>query len=151
MERPKWLLVLVSEDDHNEHFLSVLDLCIIIMLSATMSNKMIMMIDITLTDHADTIAEAVLELLKIKDILLFPFVGETFGSSVVPGQSVDSGLNQDQSVFGILIFLALLHVLPDVHCLLNQTVNILRDLWGTTYINAIVTVLLQQSDYFLSC
>jgi hypothetical protein len=41
-------------------------------------------------DQAETRAEAVFELLYYNEKLLFPFVRESLGSSVVSGQSMNS-------------------------------------------------------------
>ena len=47
-------------------------------------------------DQADTIAEAVLALLSILMYkILFPFVRQLLGSSIVSGQSVDTRFNQN--------------------------------------------------------
>ena len=101
-------------------------------------------------NQAETMAEAVFELLnKIKSIL-FPFVWKSLGSSVISTQSMDSWFNQNQSVFSVLIFSAFLHVSSDIDGFLNQTVNIFWDLWGTSWIKNEITVLLQQSDDFLT-
>lgn len=64
--------------------------------------------------------------------IVFPFVGETGGSLEVTGQSVDSGLNQNQSVFGILVLAALLQMSANVDCLLDQTVDILGNFGSTS-------------------
>jgi len=49
-------------------------------------------------DQAETRAEAVFELLEITKNVLFPLVGESLGLSVVSGQSMNSGFDQDESV-----------------------------------------------------
>ena len=38
----------------------------------------------------------------------------------------------------------------DVHCLLDQTVNVLRNLGGASFVIMISTILLQQSDDLLT-
>lgn len=90
---------------------------------------------ISYRNHAETKAEAVLALLKLNKKLLFPFIGESLCSSVISSYSVDSGLNQNESVFSILVFsAAFLHMSSDIYCLLNQTVHIFRNLRSATYI-----------------
>jgi hypothetical protein len=75
-----------------------------------------------------------LELLSDKiNWLLFPLVGESLGLSVVSGESVDSGFDENESVLSVLVFSALLHVSSNVNCLLNQAVDIFRDLGGAAY------------------
>ena len=64
--------------------------------------------------------------------VLFPLVGQSEGSAVVAGQSVDSGFDQNQSVFGVFVLSALLQVSADVECFLNETVNVLGDLGSTS-------------------
>lgn len=68
----------------------------------------------------------------VKKQLLFPLVGKALSAPVVAGQTMDSGLDQDESVLGILVLSALLQVPSDVHCLLDQAVDILRNLRGAT-------------------
>lgn len=64
--------------------------------------------------------------------IVFPFVGETGGSLEVTGQSVNSGLNQNQSVFGVFVLAALLQMSANVDCLLDQTVDILGNFGSTS-------------------
>ena len=54
------------------------------------------------------------------------------GFSVVSGQSVDSGLNEDQSELGILVFSIFFQMFSDGNGLLYQVIKILRDLRGTS-------------------
>jgi len=45
---------------------------------------------------------------------------------------VDSAFNQDQSEFTIPVVPVLLQMLPNIHCLFDQMVQIFWDLWGKT-------------------
>ena len=49
---------------------------------------------------------------------------ELLGSFVVSRDSVDSGLDENQPVLGVFVFLALLEMLADAGGLANQTVGI---------------------------
>ncbi len=60
--------------------------------------------------------------------LLFPVGWELLGASVVPGESVDSGLDQNEPVFRVDVLPELLEVFSDVQSLFNQAVEILWDL-----------------------
>ena len=55
-------------------------------------------------------------------------------SSVISGESVDPWFNQNQSVFSIFVFSTFLQMSSNVDSLFNQTVNVLWDLWGATWI-----------------
>ena len=59
--------------------------------------------------------------------VLFPVGWELFLSSVVSGESVDSGLNHNESVFGVSVFSELFKVLSDVQSLFDQAVEIFGD------------------------
>ena len=48
----------------------------------------------------------------------------------LPGQSVDSALNQNKSELGILVLPVSLQMLSDGHCLLDQIVAVLGQSWG---------------------
>ena len=48
----------------------------------------------------------------------------------LPGQSVDSALNQNKSELGILVLPVSLQMLSDGHCLLDQIVAVLWQSWG---------------------
>ena len=45
---------------------------------------------------------------------------------------MDPGLDQDESVLGILVLSAFLQMPADVDCLLDQAVDVLRDLRGAS-------------------
>ena len=61
---------------------------------------------------------------------VLPVRGELPGGSVVPGQSVDSALDEDESVLGISVSSVGLQVLSDGHGLLDEHVQVLGDLGG---------------------
>ena len=63
---------------------------------------------------------------------VFPLVGETAGALVVPGESVDSGLDVDESVLGVFVLSELLQVLADADGLLDHAVDIFGELGGTS-------------------
>ena len=67
--------------------------------------------------------------------VLFPVGWELSGTSVVSGESVDSGLNENESVFGVDVLSELLKVLSDAQSLLDHAVEVLRDLGGAAYSN----------------
>ena len=48
--------------------------------------------------------------------------------SVVSGKSVDSALHKNQPELSILVLSVSLQVLSDIHCLLDQMVQVLRNL-----------------------
>ena len=52
------------------------------------------------------------------------------GSSVISSKSVDSGLNQNKSVLGVLVLAVSLQMLSDLDGLLDKHVKILWDFWG---------------------
>jgi len=56
--------------------------------------------------------------------------GDLLGGLVVPGESVDSGLDENESELGVLVLPALLEMLSDVDGLLDEEVEVLWDLWG---------------------
>ena len=60
------------------------------------------------TNQAETMVEAFLAVLSLINIVLFPFVGESFCSSVISSQSVNFGFDKNQSVFSICILFAFL-------------------------------------------
>jgi hypothetical protein len=55
-------------------------------------------------------------------------VGKARGSSVVAGESVDSGFDQDESVLGILVLAALFEMASDVDSLLDHAVDVFGNL-----------------------
>jgi hypothetical protein len=60
--------------------------------------------------------------------VVLPLVGQTLGAAVVAGQSVDTRLDQNQPVLGILVLAALLQMASDVDGLLDQAVDVLGNL-----------------------
>lgn len=66
--------------------------------------------------------------------LLSPFGWKSLSLSVVSGQSMDSWLDQNQSVLGILILSALFQMLSDIDGFSNHAVDIFGDLGGTSWI-----------------
>lgn len=62
--------------------------------------------------------------------LLFPLVGETLGAAEVAGESVDSRFDEDESVLGVFVLAALFQVAADVHCLLDQAVDVFGNFGG---------------------
>lgn len=64
--------------------------------------------------------------------LVLPVGWQHGDGSVVSGQSVDSGLNQNQSELGVLVLSVSLQVLSDRDSLLDQEVQVLWDLWSQT-------------------
>lgn len=64
--------------------------------------------------------------------LVLPVWWQHGDGSVVSGQSVDSGLDQNQSELGVLVLSVSLQVLSDRDSLLDQEVQVLWDLWGQT-------------------
>lgn len=65
---------------------------------------------------------------KSKGYLLLPDGRELLGPLIVAGKAVDPALYQDQPELGILVFSIPLEVLPDCHRLLDQVVQIFRNL-----------------------
>ncbi len=63
----------------------------------------------------------------INKSVLLPLVGESLGSPVVAGQSVDSRLDQNQPVLGVLVLSALLQMSADVDGLLDEAVDVFGD------------------------
>ena len=62
--------------------------------------------------------------------LVFPVGRKDRLGLVVSGQLVDTALDQDESVLGVLVLSVLLQVFPDGHGLLDQVVQVLWDLAG---------------------
>jgi len=62
--------------------------------------------------------------------LVLPGGGQDTSQLVVPGQTVDPALNQNQPELGISILPVPLKMLPDGDCLLDQMVAILGQLWS---------------------
>ena len=75
--------------------------------------------------------------------LVLPGRRELLGGSVVASKSVDSALDEDEAEFAVLILSVSLQVLPNVHGLLDQVVEVLGDLRSET-------VLLQDSEDLVS-
>ena len=75
--------------------------------------------------------------------LVLPGRRELLGGSVVASKSVNSALNEDEAEFAVLILSVSLQVLPNVHCLLDQVVEVLGNLRSET-------VLLQDSEDLVS-
>lgn len=67
--------------------------------------------------------------------LILPDGGEHARLLVVAGQAVDAGLNQNETVLGVLVLTVALQVLADSDGLLDQMVKILRDFRSKTYRN----------------
>ena len=65
--------------------------------------------------------------------VVLPLVGESEGSAVVAGQSVDAGFNENDSVLGILVLSALLQMSADVDGLLDEAVDVLGDFGSRAY------------------
>lgn len=78
-----------------------------------------------------TSAEAVAASLSYPIKVLSPFGRELLGTLVVSGQPVDTRLDQNQTVLGILVLLALLQVLSDADGLPDEAMDVLRDLRST--------------------
>ena len=55
---------------------------------------------------------------------------ETLNNWFLPGQSVDSALNQNKSELGILVLPVPLQMFSDGHCLLDQIVAVLWQSWS---------------------
>lgn len=66
--------------------------------------------------------------------LLSPVWGQVRVSSVVSGESVDLGLDQNQSIFGVLVLSVLFQVLSHGDGLLDQTVKVFWDFWCATWV-----------------
>ena len=64
--------------------------------------------------------------------LVLPVWWQDRYSSVVSSQSVDSGLDQNQSELGVLVLSVSLQVLSDRDSLSDQVVQVLWDLWSQT-------------------
>lgn len=64
--------------------------------------------------------------------LVLPVRGQHGDGSVVSSQSVDSGLDQNQSELGVLVLSVSLQVLSDGHSLLDQEVQVLRNVRSQT-------------------
>lgn len=60
--------------------------------------------------------------------LLLPGGRELLGALVVAGKAVDPALNENEPEFGILVLPVPLQMLPNRHCLLDEEVQVLRDL-----------------------
>jgi hypothetical protein len=56
-------------------------------------------------------------------------------SSIISGDSVDSGLFDSKSIFGILVIFALFQVLSDVKGFLDEVIKVLRDLGSKTFLS----------------
>ena len=64
--------------------------------------------------------------------LVLPGSGEGLDTTVVARQAVDTALDQDQAELGVLVVAVALQVLVHGDGLLDQVVQILRDLGGQT-------------------
>lgn len=64
-----------------------------------------------------------------KDVL-FPGWRKDRNSSVVSRQSVDSGLDENQSELGVLVLSVSLEVLSDLNGLLHEVVEVFWNVWG---------------------
>lgn len=64
--------------------------------------------------------------------ILLPGGGEDTGGSVVTGESVNTGLDENELVLLVLVLPELLEVLADGHGLLDEGVEILGDVGGET-------------------
>lgn len=64
--------------------------------------------------------------------LVLPVWWKDTGGLVVSGETVDTGLDQNESELGVLVLSVSLKVLSDVDSLLDQVVEILWELWGET-------------------
>ena len=73
--------------------------------------------------------------------MVFPGGRKRFDLSVVPGKSVDSGLNENKSEFAVSVSSELFNVLSDVNGLLNETVEVFWQSGGES-------VYLQKSENF---
>ena len=60
--------------------------------------------------------------------LLLPGGRELLGALVVAGEAVDPALHKDEPELGVLVLPVPLKMLPYRHCLLDQEVEVLRDL-----------------------
>lgn len=63
-----------------------------------------------------------------KDVL-FPVGWELASGLVVTCKTVDSGFNENQTELGVLILTVALQVLTHLHSLLDQVVQVFRELW----------------------
>lgn len=66
--------------------------------------------------------------LEVSDLLL-PGGWELLGALVVASEAVDPALHKDESELRVLVLPVPLQVLPYRHRLLDQKVEVLRDLW----------------------
>lgn len=66
------------------------------------------------------------------DDVLLPGRRESLNRLVVAGEAVDTGLDQNETELGIEVLAVDLKVLTDGHGLLDQEVQVLRDLRGET-------------------
>lgn len=64
--------------------------------------------------------------------LVLPAGWELLASAIVSSESVDSALNKDEVKLGVLVLSVLLKVLAHGNSLLDQVVQVLRDLGGHT-------------------
>ncbi len=63
--------------------------------------------------------------------LLSPLGGELLSTLVVSAQTVNAGLDQNQTVLGILVLLVLLQMLANADGLADQAVDVFGNLWST--------------------
>ena len=75
--------------------------------------------------------------------LILPGRRELLSGSVVASKSVNSALNEDEAELAVLVLSVSLQVLPNVHCLLDQVVEVLGNLRSEA-------VLLQDSEDLVS-
>jgi hypothetical protein len=66
--------------------------------------------------------------------VLFPFIGQPLSASVVTGQTMDSRLDQNQSVLCIFVLPTLLQMPSNVYRLFDQTVDVFRNFRSASYI-----------------
>ena len=64
--------------------------------------------------------------------LVLPVGGQLAGTLVVAGQAVDARLDENEAELGVLVLAVDLEVLAHVHGLLDQVVQVLRDVWCQT-------------------
>jgi hypothetical protein len=64
--------------------------------------------------------------------ILFPVRGQLTSSLVVTGKTVNTGLNKNQTELGVLVLAVALQVLADGDSLLDELVQVFRDLRSET-------------------
>ena len=76
--------------------------------------------------------------------LISPGWWECLGGSVISSESVDSGLDQNESEFTVFIGSEFLNMLSDIDGFLDKMIEILWKIWGNT-------AYLQDSEDLRSC